>query len=392
MQADIAVLVSDAVAHRGPLLEPAAAAAVMQRLGIPVDPVTMLRVRRASGARVRLQAGEGGPLPRDGAVLGGAPPAQVKGEGEARCEWLGEYVPRAMRPGQEILANVRFRNAGTAAMASAGFTIACQWSGDGQAEDVRTPLPADIAPGRMLTLPIRLHAPAEPGRYRLSLAMVQEGVRWLERFGPFAVHVHDAAGFSVPPHWVMDGPGPHDREGDRARGLALRRDWLARHAPPRPLVLELGCHEVGGATPQPGTDTVVADDDLLALQLGQLVPRRPGMTLRSLCADLADLPLAEAAFDAAICFGSLHTMPDPAKTLRNLRAHLRPGGFIGLLCEPIGHSWPGAPTPASLAQIRQGRNPQGFSARDYDCIFSRARLRVAQLVVDGTSLKARLEP
>ena len=391
MQADIPVLISDAVADRGTLLEPAAAAAVMRRLGIPMDPVTTLRVRRASGARVRLQAGEGGPLPQDGAVLERSPPPQAKGEGEARCEWLGEYLPRAMRPGEDVLANVRVRNAGTTPMASAGdgrFTIACQWSGG---EDVRTPLPADVAPGQMLTLPVRLRSPTEPGRYQLTLAMVQEGVRWLERFGPFAVHVHDGAGTTVPAHWVMDGPGPHDPAGDRARGLALMRDWLARHAPPRPRVLELG----GGATPataQPGTLTVVADGDLLALQLGQLVPRRPGVVVQSVCADPADLPLAEAAFDAAICFGSLHTMPDPAQTLRNLRAHLRPGGFIGLLCEPIGHSWPGAPTPAWLAEFRRGRNPQCFSAWDYDCIFSRARLRVTELVVDGTSLKARLEP
>jgi SAM-dependent methyltransferase/uncharacterized protein YbaR (Trm112 family) len=397
VQADIPVLVSDAVPHRAPLLDPALVAAVMQRLGIPVDPITTLRVRRASGARVRLQAGEGGMLPQDGAVLAGlspdaSPPPRVT-EGEPRSEWLAEYLPRAMRPGEELLANVRFRNTGATTMGCTGegrFTIGCRWDG-GSAEDVRTPLPIDVAPGQALTLALRLRPPAQPGQYSLSIAMVQEGVRWLPPFGPFSISVRDDAGLAVPPSWVVDGPGPHEPDADRARGLALLADWMTRYAPARPRVLELG----GGATPaaaQPGYDTVVADTDLLALQLGLLVPRRPGVAVQSFCADLADLPLNEAAFDAAICFGSLHTMPDPALTLRNLRCLLRPGGFIGLFCEPVGHIWPGAASQAALAKLRRGVNVQGFSVNDYDSIIRCAHLRVTELVVDGASLKARLEP
>ena len=376
VQADIPVMVSDAVPYRAPLMDPAQTATEMQRLGIPADPITTLRVRRASGARVRLLAGA---MPQDG--------------GEPRSEWLSEYLPRALRPGEEVLANVRFRNAGPATMACTGegrFSIGCRWDG-GDAEDIRTPLPIDVAPGQALTLAIRLRPPVQPGQYRLSIALVQEGVRWLPPFGPFSVSVREDAGFAVPPNWVLDGPGPHDADGDRARGLALLTEWMTRHAPARPRVLELG----GGATPagaQPGYDTVVADTDLLALQLGLLIPARPEIAVQSFCADLADLPLAEAAFDAAICFGSLHTMPDPALTLRNLRCHLRPGGFIGLFCEPVGHIWPGASSQAAAARLRRGVNVQGFSVNDYDSIIRRAHLRVAELVVDGASLKARLEP
>jgi uncharacterized protein YbaR (Trm112 family)/SAM-dependent methyltransferase len=394
VQAGIPVMVSDAVPDRAPLLDPALAVAVMQRLGIPVDPITTLRVRRASGARVRLQAGEGGTMPQDGAVLAAdtPPPAKVVG-GEPQSEWLAEYLPRAMRPGEEVLANVRFRNAGPATMACTGdgrFTIGCQWDG-GTAEDVRTPLPIDVAPGQALTVAIRLRPPVQPGQYRLSVAMVQEGVRWQQPFGPFSVNVRDDAGFAIPPGWDMDGPGPHDLAGDRARGLALLSEWMTRHAPGRPRVLELG----GGARPaaaRPGYDTVVADTDLLALQLGLLIPPLPEVAMQSICADLADLPLAEAAFDAAICFGSLHTMPDPVLTLRNLRGHVRPGGFIGLFCEPIGHLWPGASSQAAAARLRRGVNVQGFSVKDYDSIITRAHLRVADWVVDGASLKVRLEP
>ena len=103
VQADIPVMVSDAVPDRAPLMDPALAATEMQRLGIPADPITTLRVRRASGARVRLLAGA---MPKEG--------------GEPRGEWVAEYLPRAMRPGEEVLANVRFRNAGPATMACTG--------------------------------------------------------------------------------------------------------------------------------------------------------------------------------------------------------------------------------------------------------------------------------
>lgn len=400
VQADIPVMVTDAVAHRGPLLEPAAARTLMQRLGIPSDPVTILRVRRASGARVRLHAGSGRHLPHDGRVLAGLPAvpqaATPTAREDVRCEWLREYLPRSMRPDEEILANVQFRNAGAVTMASAGdgrVTLACRWASvdghDVAVEDVRTPLPADLLPGQVLTLPVRLRTPPLAGRYTLALTMVQEGVRWLEpAFGPFGIGVDPQAGFVPPAHWVMDGPGPHDRVGDRARATALMRDWVSRHAPPAPRVLELG----GGASPASaaaGWEATVVDGDLLALQLGRLVP---GASPRALCADLADLPLAEADFDVVVCFGALHYLPDPATALRNLRAHLRPGGFIGVFCEPVGQMWPGAPTPSVLAELRRGLNPQGFSAAEYHQIFQAARLRAVELVVDGASLKARLEP
>jgi hypothetical protein len=78
--------------------------------------------------------------------------------------------------------------------------------------------------------------------------------------------------------------------------------------------------------------------------------------------------------------------------LAALRGHLRPGGFIGLFCEPVGQIWPGAPGPAVLADLRLGLNAQGFSLAEYAGIFARARLHVCELVIDGASLKVRLTP
>ncbi len=395
VQAEVPVMISDTAAERGPLLDPECARHVLAALGAPADPLAMLRVRRASGARVRLHGGAGGALPEDGRVLAelgqAAAPAPAASGGQPRCEWLGEYIPRAMTPGVELLANVRFRNAGDGAMPAAGdgrVTVACEWAsaaGACLAEDVRTPLPAELAPGRMLTLPVRIGTPGLPGRYTLLLRMAQEGVRWLEPvLGPLSIQVRDGAGFAPPAHWVLDGGVP-DRDGARDRAMALMHTWLARYLPPAPRVLELG----NGARPAAASlqGIINVDADLLALQFGRL-----GANVHAACADPANLPFPDACFDAAICFGSLHATPDPALVLRRLRAHLRPGGFIALFCEPVGQMWPGAPTPAALGQLRRGGNPQGFSLAEFALIFQAAGLRAAELSMNGASLQARLEP
>ena len=398
VQAGIPVMAADAVPDRGPLLDPAVANAVMERLGIPPGPITMLRVRQASGARVSQRPNAPGRLLHDGQILADTAPARlmdVPVEGRLVCEWLAEYLPRAMPPGAELLANVQFRNAGRAVMPSAGdgrVTLAYEWGGPAGAAtpaDNRTPLPVDLLPGQVITLPVRLQTPVIPGPYTLMLKLVQEGVRWLEPvFGPFPVAVRHGAGFQAPPHWILNGPGPEDAEGDRARALGLLDRWIKQLGVARPHVLELS----GGTRPvaaKAGYRSVNVDGDLMALQLGRLVP---GVEVPALCADTADLPLAESEFHAAICVGALHDMADPARVLRNLRAHLRPGGFIGLFCEPVGHVWPGATPPATLAALRRGFNPQGFSIAEWAHIIHTARLRAVELVVDGASLKARLEP
>ncbi|MEJ1978908.1 MAG: hypothetical protein WDN49_25090 [Acetobacteraceae bacterium] len=78
--------------------------------------------------------------------------------------------------------------------------------------------------------------------------------------------------------------------------------------------------------------------------------------------------------------------------LRNLRAFLRPGGFIGLFCEPVGQIWPGAVDPLFVAELRRGVNEQSFSLVEYAGIFRAARLDASEVIVDYNSLKARLVP
>jgi hypothetical protein len=48
-------------------------------------------------------------------------------------------------------------------------------------EGVHTPLPADLRPGEGLDMPVHIRAPEKPGRYRLSIDVVHEQVRWFGR-------------------------------------------------------------------------------------------------------------------------------------------------------------------------------------------------------------------
>ncbi len=385
--AGVPVMIPDVTPERGPMLDPVDAAALMQRLGIAQGPVEMLRVRRASAARARVPAGLSGLLSQDGVVLGAAPAALPGFVGRLQIEWLGDYLPRAMPPGATLTANIRLRNAGKVVIPAAGeehVTVAARWSdSDGAAAgEARTRLPADLAPGQVLTLPVVLQTPAHPGRYTMSLQLVEEGLRWLDpAYGPIPVDVREGAGFVPPAHWVL-GPPQEDRAPQ------LMRAWLAGLAAPRPRVLELGTGACSLAA-QAGYDAVTVAGDLLALQLGRLVPHPAAL---SVCADAADLPFAEPAFDAVLCVSALRSMADPARTLRTLRDHVRPGGFIGLFNEPAGHVLPGTDSDDRLAELQRGLNPQQFSLSEIAGIVRSARLRVVALTMDGGSLNARLEP
>ncbi len=275
-------------------------------------------------------------------------------------------------------------------------TITAQWlkpSGESvDGEDVRTPLPADLAPGKVLTVAVRLQPPAIPGEYSLMLKMVQEGVHWLEPgYGPFLLHVGDTAGFTPPSHWVLHGTGPHDPAEDREQAFRLMQEWFGTHLAPNPRIVELG----GGATPLsarlPG-EVMQVDGDLMALQIGCMTRRGKRDGVLPFCANFGELPFPDSYFDAIVCFGALHYVDEPVTILAALRGHLRPAGFIGLFCEPVGQIWPGAPGPSVLADLHLGLNPQGFSLAEYARIFAMARLHVADLVIDGVSLKVRLTP
>ena len=413
----------------GRLADPAAAADLLAAYHLPSDPMRVLQVRmlmasqpRFGDALVDVEAGQflhrAGMGADPGADPGDGPVAAADGTADegaapaapeiARVEWLTDHIPRVIPPGHAFTANVRFRNAGATVMRHrppTHVTIAQRWhEEDGRpvagAADLRTPLPLDLPPGRELTLPVQIEAPRVEGRHRLRLLCVQEGIAFCEAPLEVTVTLRATVWPEVPAGWHADPDARLDYGQDHARAQALLRDWLAARAPAgtgrAARVLEIGGNAYPAIADIDG-DLYNVDVDLLGLQIGCLVQdrmeaARPGRRVRQICADAADLPYPDLYFDAVVMFATLHHFPDPARTLAHAARKLRPGGFIGLFCEPVGHVHPGAVDPDFLRELARGVNEQSFLMREWDAIFRAAGLSVEAAQVDFNSLKARLVP
>jgi len=404
----IPVLVSDVAVVPAAPFPPAMARRLAESFGLEPDLVTTLRMRQASRQSVRF--GDPG-LDAEGshflacaralghAAASAAPatPCALPGNDLPRYRWLIDYIPRAMRPGRESMANVRFENLGRVLMPAAGFariTVTCLWrDAEGHAVptgDLRTPLPVDVAPGRRLTLPIRLRAPTEPGRYSVTLTMVAEGLSWLnEDARTIEVQVRPCTGVRPTPAWVVAAGRPRTGDGDQAKGRALLAAWLKRHAPAQARVLEIGGN-VRPAIEGVAGEAYNVDLDLLGLQIAAVIAVQRGSGVRAICADAHALPFDPDFFDAIVMVDTLHRFADPAAVLRGLRFHLRPGGFIAACCEPVGHVWPGSIPPYFLLELQRGATKQSFTMSEYDQIFRVARLAPAEALVENTSLSVRL--
>lgn len=422
----------------GTVLPPAAEARVtaaavrdvLTAFQLPTDALTVLRLRRLmqrqprfGDALVQTEAaqfvervrGSGWAVEANGeasqAMDRAAPRPGRQGPAELRprIRWIADHVPRIIPPGHEFTVNLRFRNTGAVTLRHrppGNVTIAPRWLWpDGReipgAADLRTPLPLDVPPGRELTLPVTLAAPSGQGRCHLRLVMVEEGVGWLDEDATeIAVTLRPTQWAETPAGWRIEPVRDLDYGADHALGLEVLRAWLA-DAGPRPRVLEVG----GNAYPaiaEVGGERHNMDVDLLGLQVGcmvqdRMVPERTAAghdpsRVHMVCADADALPYPAGHFDAVAMFATLHHFPDPARTLAGLAGHLRRGGFIAVLCEPVGHFHPGHPDPGFLRELERGVNEQSFLLREWAEIFRTARLDVAEARVDGSSLKARLVP
>ena len=123
-------------------------------------------------------------------------------------EWVSVDLPTRMTAGETVTGRVTVRNTGRETWVAQRpdgrgiVRLGYHWrTPDGRPTsgwaDLRTPLPRDVAPGEEVTFdPVRVAAPAAPGRYRLDLDLVKEGVAWFgtppEVPGSFLVEVEPA--------------------------------------------------------------------------------------------------------------------------------------------------------------------------------------------------------
>ena len=81
-----------------------------------------------------------------------------------------------------------------------------------------------------------------------------------------------------------------------------------------------------------GADGLVVGVDSSATMLAQAVEETPSDgPVAYLRADGADLPFADATFDAVSCYGALYLMDDPFASLHEMIRVLKPGGRIAVL-------------------------------------------------------------
>ncbi|MBX3061909.1 MAG: glycosyltransferase [Anaerolineae bacterium] len=109
-------------------------------------------------------------------------------------------VPNKMVVGQSVTGNVVVTNRGrltwrTPREDTHATNLSYHWlTASGvmvEKEGIRTPLPHSIGPGQQVSLDVRISAPSKPGRYRLEIDAVREGVVWMSEAGipPLTVDV-----------------------------------------------------------------------------------------------------------------------------------------------------------------------------------------------------------
>lgn len=423
MLGGIPVLFDSISMRDGAAVEETVARQVLSAFDLPDDPLSLLRLRtlmrkqvRFGGSLIQTESTQfldrvrssghaidvctGSPAIADAEHPPGLTPDPTPDLAIVpRYTWSKNYMPRRMRAGTELLANMRLENRGQVTMTRSGagrVMVALRWQHrDGspvRARDIRTPLPIDLPPGQAVTVAVSVAPPSEAGSYLLTATLVQEQVRWLDEDSTtIVVSVQAETAGPVPEGWAMLPDPPASYDLDHVRGRDMLAAWLAAHLPAscRPVVCEVGGNAAAMCAGLE-VELVNVDVDLLGLQVGRMAARHRGQDMHLLCADAFNLPFPAGHFDAIVVFASLHHFPDPAALLDQLRRKLRPGGFIGLFCEPVGHIWPGAINPLFLAELEKGVNEQSFSLREYELMFRQADLEAAEIVVDFDSLKARL--
>ncbi|HYU03276.1 MAG TPA: hypothetical protein VEL02_05465, partial [Jatrophihabitantaceae bacterium] len=112
----------------------------------------------------------------------------------------------------------------------------------------RTPLPADVAAGASLTLTATIAAPSTPGAFRLTFALVKEGVAWFAQSAAFVVQVASAT--TIATYTVATPPSAIPAGGNAQIAVALtntgNQTWNIAGA--NPVNLSLHWYDASGNT------------------------------------------------------------------------------------------------------------------------------------------------
>jgi hypothetical protein len=171
--------------------------------------------------------------------------------------------------------------------------IGTRWlAGDGALYEhgLHTPLPADLPPGGSMDVPVHVRAPTQPGRYRLSIDLVHENVRWFDSALEWSVEVTRACRVALV-----------------GRGEPLERDLDRFQLEPRveTIIIEDGAEaptEARGHEWVPGLGGYLLagiDDRIGPLEIARLIARTARLLRRSrrLRAGKPSAPLPNGAED-----------------------------------------------------------------------------------------------
>jgi len=353
-----------------------------------------------------------------------------------QCCWLLDYIPSAMAAVSRCTWNIRFENRGKTPIASSGAAashLSYYWQGTRRRRSIHnllTQLPVDIAPGRQITVPMLVDTPVEPGHYSLTIGLTVKGGEFVElRSVPVDIYLPelisrvDRAAYTILRTAVrMGAPDARilqmlqtkiaasstetisgraagwnhrmlelDYNADHLDAIHLAMNQVRQLGLAAPRILEIG----GNASPMIRDfqgELYNIDIDVHGVQMGRLANRQFGGSINFFVGDANALPFPDGFFDAILMFSSIHHMPDPGASLRHCARKLKPGGLIGVLCEPIGHYYGDNIAPLLLNELKEGLNEQTFSLEEWAAIFEGAGLREREVIVDRGSLKAFLVP
>ena len=94
--------------------------------------------------------------------------------------------------------------------------------------------------------------------------------------------------------------------------------------------------------------------------LGQAVKNNSGPAVAYLRSDAAQLPFADGAVDAAICYAALYLINDPQAVVTEIARVVRPGGRISLLTSFEGR----LPTPRVGTSVTRLASGMRFFGKD----------------------------